>query len=149
MQTINLSKKFSIYRRSILVIALIVIICLLQSCHVHKRGAATPDRIVEQYLLALENKDEKLLLQLAPEDAVFTKEIETKVSRIGGYKIQDIKIHYFKSTPMLWSAKIQGGYIDRQGKNRNFEDSIVIQYQSKGELKLYAGRWYILLEGMK
>jgi hypothetical protein len=150
MQTIKLSNKFSIYTRSILVIATLTIAYSLESCAArNKRGAATPNRVVEQYLLALETKDEKMMLNLAPENSILTKEVKAKIVKLGGSKIQNRKISYDKPTPMLWNAKLRGIYVDRQGKDQNFEDSIVLQYQSKGELKLYAGRWYLLLESPK
>ncbi|WP_310481508.1 hypothetical protein [Chamaesiphon sp. VAR_48_metabat_403] len=148
MQTLKLSSKFSIHKRSIFLVLSIVISGSIQSCEApNKRGAATPDRVVEQYLQSLETKDENLMSQLVSEDAILTKEIKTKIIKFGGYKIQNRKINYDKSTPMLWNAKLKGMYVDRQGKNKNFEDSIVLQYQSKGELKLYAGRWYLVLDG--
>jgi hypothetical protein len=146
MQTIKLSNPSSIYWRSIVIIVTIAIVFLLQSCGAHnKLGAATPDRVVEQYLLALETKDEKMMSQLVPEHALSTQAVKAKMIEFGGYKIQNRKISYDKPTPMLWNAKLRGIYLDRQGRSKNFEDSIVLQYQSKGELKLYAGRWYLIL----
>jgi hypothetical protein len=142
----KLSHRISIHLRLALVIA---IVFSLQACTADKNGAGTPDRVVEQYLMALEDRDQKLMLRLAPENSILTKEIKAKIDKIGGHKIQSRQIIYDKSTPILWSAKMRGIYVDRQGANKKFEDSIVIQYQNKGDLKLYAGRWYLLLEGMK
>lgn len=145
MQPIELFNKFS--QRSIFVMVSIVITCSLQSCEApNKRGAATPDRVVEQYLQALETKDEKLMLQLAPENAVPTRLIKAKIVKFGGHKIKSRKIVYDKPTPMRWNANLKGVYVNQQGKSQNFEDSIVLQYQNKDELKLYAGRWYLVLE---
>jgi hypothetical protein len=138
-------KQLSISWRSILVVILIAL--SLQSCGVHnKHGAGTPDRVVELYLTALEARNEASILQLMPEKSVATAFIKAKVVRFGGYKIEDRQINYTKPKPSLWNAKLQGLYIDRFGIKRKFEDSIVLEYQSKGELKLYAGRWYLLLD---
>jgi hypothetical protein len=118
----------------------------VQSCEApNKQGAATPERVVEQYLLALETKNEKLILQLAPEQSMLTPEIKAKILKFGGRKVRNITTDYDKSTAVLWSAKIAGNYVDGQKNNRSFTDTIVIQYQKKGELKAYAGRWYLLL----
>ncbi len=146
IQVKKLSRQLSIDWRPILMIVLIALLFSLQACTVHKRGATTPDRVVEQYLLALENKDEQLMLQLAHEDAVIPREITAKIVNIGGSQIQDRQIVYTKSTPVVWNAKIKGIYVDRFGIHRNFDDAISIGYQSKGQVKLYGGRWYLLLE---
>jgi hypothetical protein len=135
----------SIYWRSILVVLLVAILVSLQSCGVHnKHGAATPDRVVEQYLTALERRNEPVIRRLMPEQSLATVAIKTKIDRLGGYKIQDRQITYTKPTPKRWNANIQGFYIDAFGNSRKFDDSIVLEYQSKGELKLYAGHWYLL-----
>ncbi len=147
MQALKLSSKSSIYERSIFLLLSIAISCSLQSCEASdKRGAATPDRVVEQYLQALETKDENLMFQLVSEGAALDRSTKAKIVKFGGYKIQNRKIIYRKPTPMLWNAKLSGVYVDKQGKAKNFEDSIVLQYQSKGELKLYAGRWYLVVD---
>jgi hypothetical protein len=147
MQAIELDNKLSAFWRSIVVVMTIAIVFSLQSCGTHhqKYGAATPDRVVEQYLAALEDRNETSLLRLTPEKSLVTTQAKAKIDRLGGYKIQDRQIKYTKTKPSLWNANIRGFYIDRRGTNQKFEDSIVLEYQSKGELKLYAGRWYLLL----
>jgi hypothetical protein len=146
MQAKRLFYKCSIYSRSILAIVILAIVFLFQACNVNKYGAATPDRVVEQYLLALEDRDENLMRRLAPEYPDISSKVKAKIVKIGGHKIQDRQIIYTKPKQILWKAKIQGFYLDRLGKPQKFNDSIVLEYQSKGELKLYAGRWYLLLE---
>jgi hypothetical protein len=146
MQAIK-PNQLSIANRAILVVILVTIIFSLQSCGVHnKHGAATPDRVVEQYLTALENRNQSAMLRLLPERSLATTAIATKIDRLGGYKIQDRQIKYSKPKPSFWNANIQGFYIDQSGIKQQFNDSIVLAYQSKGELKLYAGRWYLLLD---
>ena len=137
--------KFS-YWRSIFAIVLIAIVFSLQSCGAHnKHGAATPERIVEQYLVALEDRNETSILRLMPEKSLASKEIKAKIGRFGGHKIQNRQIKYTKSKPTLWIAKVEGFYINPTGIRRKFDDSIAIEYQSKGQVKLYSGRWYLLL----
>jgi hypothetical protein len=136
-----LSDRFSIHLK---LASVITIVFLLQACTTEKNGANTPDRLVEQYLLALEQKNENSILQLVPENSIPTREIKDKITKIGGYKIQNRQVIYNKSTPLLWNVKMQGVYVDGQGTTKKFADSIVIQYQNKGDLKLYAGRWYLL-----
>lgn len=128
---------------------IMIVILLLQSCNADKNGTSTPDQLVEQYLSALENKNEKLLLGIVPEHSVLTREIKAKIAKTGGHKIQNRQIIYDKSTPILWNAQIKGVYIDRQNTSKKFEDIITIQYQNKGHLKSYAGRWYLLMKNTK
>lgn len=126
-------------------ISLMVLVFLLPGCSANKHGAATPDRVVEQYLQALENKDERLMLRLLPEKSHINQAIESKILKTGGHKIQNRQISYTKSKPTLWNARIHGSFVDRAGIQRKFDDLIAIEYQSKGQVKLYAGRWYLLL----
>ena len=128
-----------------MIVTMIVIIFSLQACSVNKHGATTPNQVVEQYLLALEAKDDNLMLRLVPEQSRLNQVIESKILRIGGHKIQDRQISYTKSKPTFWNAKIQGSFVDRAGIKRKFDDSIAIEYQSKGQVKLYGGRWYLSL----
>jgi hypothetical protein len=100
---------------------------------------------MEQYLLALAAKDEKLIRQLVPENYVATQEIQAKISQFGGHKIQQSQFTYIKTKPTLWEAKVNGSYLDRNGIRRKFEDTILIIYQGKESWKLYQGRWYLLL----
>ncbi|WP_310422360.1 hypothetical protein [Chamaesiphon sp. VAR_48_metabat_135_sub] len=146
MQAKQLFNKRSIYPRSILVIAILSIVFWLPACNANKNGAANPDRVVEQYLLALENRDKNLMLRLIPENVPISEEIKAKIVKFGGRKIQERQIKYTKYKPILWSAKISGFYVDRNGIRSKFDDSISIEYQSKGHVKLYGGRWYLLLD---
>jgi hypothetical protein len=140
-------KKLAIHQRSISILLMLFIVFCLPACKVEsKHGAATPDRVVEQYLLALEDRNDNLMLRLVPEKAQFNRVIESKISKIGGHKIQDRQISYTKSNPTFWNAKIHGFFVDRAGIKRKFDDSIEIEYQSKGQVKLYGGRWYLLLD---
>ena len=136
--------KFETYWRSILIVTMIAIFFSLQACSVNKHGAATPDRVVEQYLLALEDSDARLMLRLVPEKSQLDRVVKAKILRIGGHEIQDRQISYTKSKPTFWNAKIHGFFVDRAGIKRKFNDSIEIEYQSKGQVKLYGGRWYLL-----
>ena len=121
-------------------------ILLLPACTADKNGAGSPDRVVEQYLLALENKDESLMLQLLPGGSSIEGKIKAKIDKFSGYKIQDRKIVYNKPKPVLWNAEIRGFYVDRAGTRQKFNDSISISYENKGQVKLYGGRWYLLLD---
>ncbi len=139
--------KISIRQRSISIIFMLVVIFCLQACKAEsKHGAATPERAIEEYMLALENKDDALLRKLAPAQAVVSREIKAKISKIGGHKIKNPQISYTKSKPTLWAARIRGFYLDRSGKRNNFDESIEIEYQSKGQVKLYGGSWYLLFK---
>jgi hypothetical protein len=140
MQAVK-SHPSSIYWRSIVIIVALAMGFLLQSCGTQhqKYGAATPDRVVE-------NRDETSMLRLIPENTPINRQlVRAKIAKIGGCQVENRQIKYTKSKPTFWNAKINGNYIDRAGIKRRFDDSIAIEYQSKGELKLYAGRWYLVL----
>jgi hypothetical protein len=149
MQAIKLSTKLpdqlSTYGRSILSIFLVIILCLLQSCSgMNKHGAATPDRVIEQYLLALEDRDQSSVIRLFPENSSVETQVQAKITKFGGYKIQDRQIKYTKSKPTRWNVRVQGFYLDRLNSRHKFDETIAIEYQSKGQVKLYGGRWYLL-----
>jgi hypothetical protein len=144
MQAIELANKSLLYWRSIFIISIVILLLSLQSCGAaNKNGAATPEKIVDRYLTAIEDRNEDAIRRLMPE-ALTAPGIATKIAKFGGYKIQDRQVEYLKSKPSLWNAKLQGFYIDRAGVKRKFDDSIAIEYQSKGQVKLYGGRWYLL-----
>ena len=125
---------------------LVSLLLSVQSCGAPNRnGAATPDRIIDLYLTALEHRNESSIRRLMAEEATAAPAIAGKIAKFGGHKIQDRQINYTKSKPILWNASISGFYIDRAGVRRKFDDSIAIEYQSKGQVKLYGGRWYLLL----
>jgi hypothetical protein len=126
-------------------IVLIATIIALQACNTDRKlGAATPDRVVEQYLLALEQKDAELMTKLQPENDV-SKDTAFTIERLGGKKLQNRQIRYFKAHPTLWHAKITGTYLDRNNIQQKFEDNIAIVYRNKESWKLYSGRWFLEL----
>lgn len=137
------------YSRCLLVIAVVILLFSLSACthnERQRRGAATPERLVAQYLQALETKDERAILNLGLETVDIAADVKTRLDRFGGRKIQQRQVTYIKSKPVLWSAKIRGVYTDLNGVSKKFADSLVLMYQSKGEVKLYAGRWYLLFD---
>ncbi len=48
------------------------------------------------------------MLQLTDEDSNSASAVNSKISKTGGYKIQNRQIVYDKFTPNLWKAKIKG-----------------------------------------
>jgi hypothetical protein len=126
-------------------IVLMATIFALQACSAqHKLGAATPDRVVERYLAALATKDEESLAKLQPEATLNTSTAD-RITRLGGYKFQDVQIRYLKTKPTLWHVKITGTYLDRQNVRQKFEDNIALVYQGNESWKLYSGRWFLAL----
>ncbi len=117
----------------------------LQACNTREKlGAATPDLVVERYLLALETKDLQLMTKLQNEHAV-GKATAATIARLGGHKFQQRRVEYLKRTPNLWLAKIAAVYVDRNNQPQNFVDTVPIIYQSEDSWKLYRGRWYLSL----
>jgi hypothetical protein len=126
-------------------IVLIATIIALQACSTQEKlGAATPDRVVERYLLALETKDEQMMAKLQPEAAA-NKMTAAIIERLGGHKLQNPRITYIKTKPTLWQAKITGTYLDRNNIQQKFEDNIAIVYEGEESWKLYSGRWFLVL----
>jgi hypothetical protein len=136
--------KLSINHKAVIAIFLVIILCLLQSCSgVNRHGSTTPDRVIEQYLLALEDKDQNSMIRLFPENAVVVNLVQAKIAKVGGHKIRNRQIKYTKSKPTLWDVRVQGFYLDNSDTRRKFDETIVIEYQSKGQVKQYGGRWYL------
>ena len=132
------------YRFTVNIVLLVTIIAL-QACNAQEKlGAATPDRVVERYLLALETKNEDLMAKLQPQDSV-NKSTAAIIARLGGHKLQDRQIEYIKTKPTLWQAKITGTYLDRNNNRQKFEDNIAIVYEGEESWKLYSGRWFLVL----
>jgi hypothetical protein len=125
-------------------IVLIALIIALQACSANQKlGAATPDRVVDRYLLALETKDVELLAKLQPQDAI-NKSTPGIIARLGGHKLQELQVKYIKTKPTLWQAKITGTYLDRSNSRQKFVDTVAIVYEGNESWKLYSGRWYLL-----
>jgi hypothetical protein len=126
-------------------IALVAIIITLQACNVQaKHGAATPDLVVEEYILALETRDDGLMTKLQPQNSA-SKATAPTIYRLGGHQFQDLQFKYTKTKPTLRVAKITAVYLDRNNIRHKFEDTISIIYQSTESWKLYRGRWYLSL----
>jgi hypothetical protein len=127
-------------------IVLVVVMIALQACNVQeKHGAATPDRVVDRYLLALETKDFGQMEMLQSPDTVGTA-AKLRIYRLGGHKLQQRQVKYIKTKPTLWLAKITATYVDRDNLRQKFEDTVAIAYEGKESWKLYSGRWYLLVE---
>ena len=61
---------------------------LLQGCDFkNNSGADTAQQVVEQYLLALEKKDEELMLNLVPREYSAKEAVKERINRLGGHKI--------------------------------------------------------------
>ena len=107
-------------------------------------GADTPDRVVDLYLLALEKKNEELMLKLVPRKYSAQEAAEDKIARFGGHKIQEYKVVYMKPKSVFLIANIKVFYTDR-GVRKRFDDTLTIAYQGGSRLELSKGRWYLLM----
>jgi hypothetical protein len=118
---------------------------LLQGCDFKNRyGADTAQQVVEQYLLALENKDEKLMLKLISREYSAKEAVKDKINRLGGHKIQEYKVTYTKPKPVFLRAKVQGFYTNHDVRKR-FDDTLTIVYQGESNLGINKGRWYLVM----
>jgi hypothetical protein len=109
----------------------------------HSNGAITPEQIVGEYFLALEQKDSSAILRLVPPEATVQKAVNKKISQYGGFKIQDRKISFSGSKPVFLYVKLQGVYLDSANTNKDFMDNIQIKYAA---ISTNQGRWYLSLE---
>jgi hypothetical protein len=124
----------------------IALILSFQGCSLlNHRGVDNPEKVVEQYLLALERKDEKSILQLVPQSYSADKAIKDKITRFGGRKIQERKIEYIRPKPIFIRANIKGSYIGSNGIRKNFEDILTIAYEKRSFWEFNRGRWYLLI----
>ena len=128
---------------NIAVVAIIII--AIQACNVQEKyGAATPDRVVDRYVFALETRDFGLMMKLQPPNTVGTAAKST-IYRLGGHQLQERQVKYIKTKPTLWLAKITAAYFDRDRTRHKFEETISIVYEGNESWKLYSGRWYLSL----
>lgn len=118
---------------------------LLEGCDFkNSYGADTPDQVVEQYLLALEKKDEELMLKLVPRRYSAEQAVEDKIAQLGGHKIQEYKVVYAKPKPVFLRANVQGFYTN-DGVRKKFDDTLTIVYEGGSILELNKGRWYLIM----
>lgn len=130
-----------------LVLALsITLPILLEGCNIkNSYGADTPERVVEQYLLALEKKDEELMLKLIPSKYSAQQAVEDKIAQLGGHKLQEYKVFYTKPKPVFWRANVQAFYTDDGGLRKKIDDTLTIVYEGGSILDFNKGRWYLLM----
>jgi hypothetical protein len=142
MQSAKSFRNFTLTLGLALSIALPV---LLEGCSFkNSYGADTPDGVVEQYLLALEKKDEELMLKLIPRRYSAEQAVEDKITQLGGHKIQEYKVVYAKPKPVFLQANVQAFYA-HNGVSKKIEDTLTIVYEGGSILDLSKGRWYLLM----
>jgi hypothetical protein len=140
------AKPFRNFTFNLILILSIALPILLEGCSFkNSYGADTPDRVVEQYLLALEKKDEGLMLKLIPRKYSAEQAVEDKIAQLGGHKIQEYKVFYAKPKPVFWRANVQAFYIDDGGLRKTIDDTLTIVYEGGSILDLNKGRWYLLM----
>ncbi|WP_446378787.1 hypothetical protein [Coleofasciculus sp. E2-BRE-01] len=72
------------------------------------RGADTPERVVEQYILGLEQQKENVILQLIPKEYVAEQAVEDKISQFGGHEVEEYSVVYNEVKPVFLIANIKG-----------------------------------------
>ncbi|WP_145837546.1 hypothetical protein [Dulcicalothrix desertica] len=87
-----------------LTLSVVLAIFLISFNSLVSYGADSPDQVIEQYLLALENKDEDSILKLIPREYSAKLAVEDKIVEFGGNKIQERKIIYNKIKPVLFNG---------------------------------------------
>jgi hypothetical protein len=118
----------------------------LQGCnYLSPNGGNNPDQVIDQYLLALENKDEDSILKLIPREYSAKQAVEDKIAEFGGNKIQERQIIYNKTKPVFLIANVQGFYINSDGVRKKFEDTLIISYRGGSLLELNKARWFLQL----
>lgn len=136
------------FRNFTLKLGLTVCIALsifLEGCNFQNSyGADTPDRVVEQYLLALEKKNEELMLKLIPKRYSAEQAVEDKIAQFGGHKIQEYKVSYVKPKSVFWRANVQAFYTD-DGLRKKIDDTLTIVYEGGSISQLNKGRWYLIM----
>ncbi|WP_127087651.1 hypothetical protein [Dulcicalothrix desertica] len=128
-----------------LTLSVVLAIFLISFNSLVSYGADSPDQVIEQYLLALENKDEDSILKLIPREYSAKLAVEDKIVEFGGNKIQERKIIYNKIKPVYLTANVQGFYTNSNGVRKKFEDTLIISYRGGSLLELNKGRWYLKL----
>lgn len=119
---------------------------ILGGCNfVSVRGADTPERVVEQYILGLEQQKENVILQLIPKEYVAEQAVEDKISQFGGHEVEEYSVVYNEIKPVFLIAEIKGSYVSNDQGLENFEDQVTIAYRGAGTLLSKKANWYLLL----
>jgi hypothetical protein len=131
------------FQRLILwVVSLSFFLLTTQSCSFFPgKGAATREELVSTYLLALEKKDEQLMLNLIPSDYDAEQVVEEKINRLGNRKLEQLKVSYQDlQKPDSSKVTIEGIYYDKPLPNGK-------QFRSTDEIFVHASgkRWYLIL----
>lgn len=143
MRSLMLLRNLSVTLSIVLGVALPI---SLQGCAIKNNyGADTPEQVIEQYLLALENKNEGLMRQLIPSEYSADQAVKDKIAQLGGHKIKEHKVVYTKPKPVFLRADVQGFYTSGNGVDKRFEDTLTIAYKGGSLLQFNRGRWYLLL----
>ena len=121
---------------------MIILLLILSACSlVNKRGVATREEVVNIYLNALKEKDERAILLLIPRDYQAEQAIQAKVTQLGRRGLYDVQVCYQEVIgPQNVNVIIQGFYnkgLDAASGRVKFKDTLIVESGS--------GRWYLVL----
>ena len=124
------------------VTVIVILLMMLSACNlVNKRGAATREKVVNTYLYALEEKDERAIISLISRDYQAEQAVQAKVAQLGGRKLSDVQVCYQEVVgPQNVNVTIQGFYNKSLGAASGrvkFKDTLIVQ--NGGD------RWYLIL----
>ena len=118
-----------------------VLLLILPACgstNIRVRGAITKEALLEAYLHALEQKDEKAILLLVPETLIAQYAIQAKIEQFGGHVFHRVQIDYIPQVHPQWvRVVIRGVYINPQNEQVEFSDEIILHQMDN--------RWYLML----
>jgi hypothetical protein len=106
------------------------------------RGEVDPLKVVDNYLVSLEQKNRDALLRLTPSDYRSEPALQAKLARWGGQHIENRRVFRTKTQPLAVRLKIYGTY-QQNGQAQKFEDTIQLIYRREGLLR--SPRWQLAI----
>jgi hypothetical protein len=108
----------------------------------------TPEGIVDQYLLALEKNDKQAIVNLLPKGSFSSKKVllivDKKLSQFNGLEARKIKVQYTELKEVYIRADMRGSFTNKEGMEKEFNETVDIRYESGGFFQNYKGRWRLL-----
>ncbi len=81
------------------------------------------------YLQALENRNERAILALIPENVVAEQAVQSKIAQLGGHDFRDLQVCYKEVIkPQYVKVQIQGAYLGVKGKEIKFKDLLTVEF---------------------
>ncbi len=134
-------------RRFYIIIALLTLILavLIASSFVPHKGTSERFELIENYLQALENKDERSMRRLVHPNFEARAAVQGKIEQLGGNEIALQEVCYSLLKPFITVASLRGSYVDENLQTQQIQERLFLKYEPGPFYIGYKGRWYLSL----